>query len=548
MSPNSSRKKQQFPSSVSKKGRTEAKRRRKPVKEPSKPRERGGAKPQGGLKDCLAVMDGISDPAWVKDRRGVFRAVNLAWTKLIGKAPEEVVGRPETEVFGDELARKLHKQDLETIRSGTPRRVEECFNIKGGPTWFDTVITPYLDEKGAPAGVIGIARNITQRKHMEERFLRTQRMESLGALASGIAHDLNNILGPILMSASLLDENIQQESNRELVSIIKEAAQRGADIVNQVLTFARGTRGQRKPLEPRLLVKQIERILQKVMPKSITFVTQLSSDLFNITGDATQLHQVFMNLCVNARDAMPGGGTLTLAGYNAEIGQAEADRNRDARPGRYVCIAVADTGVGVPEAIRTRIFDPFFTTKDVGKGTGLGLSTALAIVKNHGGFVTLDSEVGKGSIFAVYLPATERALVPEKPVPQAPLPSGQGELVLVVDDELPICKMVQTILGKKSYRVLTALSGRDALRLFAENRAEIRAVITDLAMPEMNGLELIKALKAKDPDLPIIASTGQSSEHRYHELGPLDVAWQLSKPYGAQQLLSVVREAVAKRK
>ncbi|XHR26845.1 MAG: ATP-binding protein [Chthoniobacteraceae bacterium] len=495
----------------------------------------------------MAMLKGIPDPAWMKDKNGIFLAVNHAWTKFLRKPAKAVLGRSVLEVFGEEIGRRLYLQDLDVIKTGAPRRFEEFFMVDGKPAWIDTIITPYLDSENCAAGTIGVARDITERKQTEERFLRTQRMESLGVLASGIAHDLNNILGPILMATSMLQENIKDEANRELIGIIEEAAQRGTDIVGQVLMFARGAKGQRKTVDTRHLLEQVGRILRKAMPEAVNFVTSLPEDLSNITGDLTQLHRVFMNLCVNARDAMPSGGLLTLSGHNTEVDRAAAKHNPDARPGRYVCITVTDTGIGIPEQIRETIYDPFFTTKEIGKGTGLGLSTVLAIVKNHDGFVTLDSKVGKGSVFSVYLPATQGKAQPEKPQPVTVSPNGEGEVILVVDDELPICKMIETILTKKGYRVLTALGGHEALRLFAGQQGQIRAVLTDLAMPEMSGVELIRRLKAAQPGLPIIASTGQSSEQRYSDLDTLDVQWRLSKPYGAQQLLAIVREALTSR-
>ncbi len=494
-----------------------------------------------------AMLNGIPDLAWMKDKDGIFLAVNKAWTKFLNKPARAAVGRSVLEVFGEEVGRRLYLQDLDIIKAGVPKRFEEFFMVNGKPVWVDTIITPYLDAKNCVSGTIGIARDITERKHAEERILRTQRMESLGVLASGIAHDLNNILGPILMATSMLQENIKDEANRELIGIIEEAAQRGTDIVGQVLTFARGAKGQRKTVDTRYLLEQVERILRKAMPETVKFITNLPEDLSNITGDLTQLHRVFMNLCVNARDAMPSGGQLTLSGHNTEVDQVAAEHNPDAQPGHYVCINVADTGIGIPEQIRETIYDPFFTTKEIGKGTGLGLSTVLAIVKNHGGFVTLNSKVGNGSVFSVYLPSTQSKVQPEKAPPVTLPPNGKGEMILVVDDELPICKMIETILTKKGYRVLTALGGHEALRLFAEHHEQIGAVLTDLAMPEMGGVELIRRLKAAQPGLPIIASTGQSSEQRYNDLNSLDVQWRLSKPYGAQQLLAIVREAVTSR-
>lgn len=494
-----------------------------------------------------ALINGIPDPAWLKDTEGVFLAVNQAWTVSTGKKAADTIGKSDVEIFGPETAARFHRQDRHVLRTLQPVRVEELLVTHEGNRWFDTVITPLLDDSGKAIGTIGIAREITERKLLEEQFLRTQRMDSIGSLAGGIAHDLNNILGPILMSSSMLQEEVPPATRRELVNIIQEAAQRGADIVNQVLTFARGAKGQRKILEPRVLVRQVERILRDILPKSITFCTSLPDGLWNVVGDTTQLHQVFVNLCVNARDAMPAGGTLEISASNWELDQRACAKFHDAKPGRYVRIVVSDTGAGVPESIRDKIFDPFFTTKELGKGTGLGLSTVLGIVKHHDGFVGLDSTEGLGSQFSVYLPATAKTLTQDRLKPPSNLPSGHGELILVVDDEVAICKMAGTILQKQGYHVITALGAREALQLYRENRRRIDAVVTDLAMPTMDGIELIKELKSIDPALPIIASTGQSVEQRYKELIPLNVRWKLSKPYTAQELLAAVHEAVEKQ-
>jgi CheY-like chemotaxis protein len=369
-------------------------------------------------------------------------------------------------------------------------------------------------------------------------------MESIGSLASGITHDLNNILGPIMMSASMLrDEDMPKQTSEELIGIIQEAAQRGADVVRQVLTFARGAKGERKPVEPRFLIRQVEHILKEILPKSITFTSTLSDGLWNVTGDLTQLHQVFVNLCVNARDAMPDGGTLRLSAKNCDISPATASKIPDAKPGRYVRIMVADSGIGIPEEILGKIFDPFFTTKELGKGTGLGLSTVLGIVKSHVGFVTIDSKVGKGSKFNVYFPATEAILLPAKPTEKTPLPSGAGEGILIVDDELPICKMAGAILQKKGYHVLSAPDAREALEIYSQQAGAIHAVLTDLAMPGMDGQALIRALKEMNPAPVVIASTGQSG---YKEPFSHGAEFFLAKPYNAEQLLAIVHQAVCK--
>ncbi|MDD5349949.1 MAG: PAS domain-containing protein [Chthoniobacteraceae bacterium] len=488
-----------------------------------------------------ALLNGIPDPAWMKNKDGVFLAVNRAWTHFIGKNEADVTGRPDCEIFGHDTAAKVRQQDLAVLKSRQPLRIEECFPGPHGPAYFDTVLTPLCDEQGEAFGIIGIARDVTERKRMEEQFLRNQRMESIGSLAGGIAHDLNNILGPIMMSASMLREDTSRQTAEELITIIQEAAQRGADIVSQVLTFARGAKGERKPMEPRFLIRQVERILKEILPKSITFTSSISEGLWNITGDLTQLHQVFVNLCVNARDAMPDGGTLRLSAKNCEVSPGIAAKIDGAQPGRHVRMMVADSGTGIPEEIIGKIFDPFFTTKELGKGTGLGLSTVLAIVKSHNGFVTIESKLGKGSKFSIFLPATEETLRPAKPEEKSALPSGSGETVLIVDDEVSICKMAGTILQKKGYRVLCAPGAKEALEIYRQHGGAIQAVLTDLAMPGMDGRALTRALKEINPAAVVIASTGQSS---YKEPDQHGGEFFLAKPYSAGQLLRTVHLAI----
>jgi PAS domain S-box-containing protein len=492
------------------------------------------------------IFNGICDPAWMKTTEGVFLAVNRAWCAFVGKEEAEALGKKDSELFDSEVLKKIHQQDALVISSGKPLRVEELLPTHQGDAWFDTVITPIPDPQGRIAGVIGIARDITERKQMEEKFLRSQRMESIGALAGGIAHDLNNILGPIMMSASMLRETHSQDTRNELISAIQEATQRGADIVRQVLTYTRGTKSERKPLNTRTLVVQVERILREILSKSITLNTSLSQDLWNITGNPTQLQQVLVNLCVNARDAMPHGGLLSLQARNCEIKPPAADPN--AAPRRFVKIEVIDTGIGISREIMGKIFEPFFTTKEPGKGTGLGLSTVQGIIKSHGGFITVDSEIGQGSKFSVHLPATSQTILlpapSTKPRPDA-TPKGQGQKVLVVDDELPICKMVETILNSKGYHTLTSLSAHEALDLYAKQGSDIQAILTDVAMPDMDGVALTRKLKTINPAAVIIASTGQPLELRQRELEAMGVHHFLAKPYNAHQLLEIVQQALA---
>ena len=492
-----------------------------------------------------SILNSIPDPAWMKSSEGIFKAVNQAWCAFAGRDAASVIGKTAGELFSPEIAEKFHQVDSTVLKTKEPLRLEEHLSHDPEKAWFDTVITPLLDEQGEVQALIGIARDITQRKLMDEHFLRNQRLETIGSLAGGIAHDLNNVLGPVLMSASMLGcENLPPETFRELIAIIQEAAQRGVDIVSQLLTFARGSQGECRVLDPRILISQVERIFKETLPKTIHFDVSLPEKLWNVMGDLTQLHRVFVNLCVNARDAMPEGGTLSLSAKNFKVCKKFASKIPSAKTGRYVRINVTDTGIGIPREILAKIFDPFFTTKASGKGTGLGLSTVLGIVKSHGGFVTIASKIRKGSTFSIYLPSTTENPKPAKPQDDSPVPPGKGEVILVVDDEASICKMARTILTSTGYKIITASDGKEALDLFKKHDGAIHAVLTDLAMPAMDGVALTRALRELSPSLPVIASTGQSAELRYKEMRHLNVRSFLSKPYSAQQLLAVVHHAL----
>ncbi|MCX6966243.1 MAG: PAS domain S-box protein [Verrucomicrobia bacterium] len=488
------------------------------------------------LPDVIYEFDAVT---------GNITFLNLEFERVTGWSRSEWIGKPFMNLLHPDDLPRAQAAFLKNCRGKTPGRNE--FRILCKPGHYATGEFTSIPQihNGKVVGELGIARDITERKQMEEHLLRNQRLESIGSLAGGIAHDLNNILGPIIMSASMLGEDLPKQTSQELVVIIREAAQRGADIVNQVLTFARGAKGEHEILQPCLLIDQVKRFLQEALPKTVAFKVSLSEGLWNIAGNMTQLHQVLVNLCVNARDAMPEGGDLSLSAKNFVVCEQFAAKVPEAKAGRYVRINITDTGTGIPREILQKIFDPFFTTKAQGKGTGLGLSTVLGIVKSHGGFVTIDSKIRKGSKFSVYFPATAESQAPSVFRTQAPTPRGKGELILVVDDEISICKMAKTILTKTGYKILTAAHGKEALELLKQHGSAIKAVLTDLAMPVMDGVALTRALKATHPSLPIIASTGLAAELRYKELRCLNVQSFLSKPYSAQQLLAVVHHALS---
>jgi PAS domain S-box-containing protein len=403
------------------------------------------------------------------------------------------------------------------------------------------------DDSKEPKSMLMINSDITETKKLESQFLRAQRLESIGTLASGIAHDLNNILSPILMATGILRQSLRPE-DQQMVSIIEGSAERGAGIVKQVLTFARGVEGERVLLQPKHLLTEMVKVMVQTFPKNIDIKTQFVPELWTISGDATQLHQVLLNLCVNARDAMsPGGGILKVSCENVEVDQELASLNPGASLGPHVCFQVTDTGTGMTPEVMEKIFNPFFTTKEQGKGTGLGLATVIGIVKGHKGFLSLQSEVGVGTTFKAFIPATTEARVEEKDDENVATLRGNGEAVLVVDDESSIREVIVGTLEAHNYRCYTAEDGTDALALYFERRGSIDIVITDLHMGIMDGVTLSRSLKKLTPDCRIVVSSGHIQKENEEALAALGVKVLLQKPYTAEKLLRSVKHALAEK-
>jgi two-component system, cell cycle sensor histidine kinase and response regulator CckA len=410
----------------------------------------------------------------------------------------------------------------------------------------DCRATLIRDPAGEPRSLLLINTDITEQKKLEMQLLRAQRLESIGTLAGGVAHDLNNVLGPILMGAESLRCNRTGEHAAAMISLIEESARRGSSIVKQVLTFARGVEGERVLINPRHLIDEMVEIGKRTFPKTIEVTGKYPEHPWAISGDPTQLHQVLLNLSMNARDAMGNGGSLILAAENVEVDDNFAAMMPGAKAGSYATLRVSDTGVGIPRALVEKIFEPFFTTKDPGKGTGLGLSTSLGIVKSHAGFISVSSEQGRGTTFTVFLPAVQADVAPcRKEAP--PVTKGNGELVLLVDDEMNVRRVAKMTLETHNYCVLEANDGPEALAIFAQHKDSISVVLTDLIMPYIDGVALIRALKRIKPDMIFIASSGQDAEPRLVELQGLGVVNFLCKPYDTRKLLTVLESAVSKQ-
>jgi signal transduction histidine kinase len=401
-----------------------------------------------------------------------------------------------------------------------------------------------VQERTAELALINdrLIQEIAERKRLEAQFLRAQRLESLGTLATGIAHDLNNILTPILAIVQLLPLKFTNldEHTQHLLHIIEDSAHRGADLVQQILSFARGVEGKRAAVPIPILIQEVTQILRQTLPKTIAIQVTIAEGIGVVYGDATQLHQVLMNLCVNARDAMPNGGLLQIS-VNAQTLDDQAQQiHLDAIAGEYIVISIQDNGLGMSSSILDRIFDPFFTTKTVGQGTGLGLSAVLGIVKSHAGFVDVESEVTQGSLFRVFLPIYQAATCALEQ--DFDLLAGEQELVLIVDDEASIREIAKATLETYNYRVLTASDGMEAIALYSEYQSEIEIVLMDLMMPIMDGFSTISSLRQFEPCLAAIAMSGLSSMEMVNQAERMGFQGFLQKPFSAKDLLQALHE------
>ncbi len=396
-------------------------------------------------------------------------------------------------------------------------------------------------ESGEPRAILLINSDVTEKRELERQLLQTQRMESIGRLASGIAHDLNNVLSPILVSLELLKEQYGLEQENRLLETLESSALRGAELVRQILGLTRGFEGQPITIDPFELVQEVRSIAQETFPKNIDIQLTRPDEIWSLEVDPTQLHQVLMNLVVNARDAMPFGGRLTLSIENVEVDDVFAGMRPRLLPGPYLRITVEDTGVGIPDELKEKIFEPFFTTKERGQGTGLGLSTCFTLIAGLGGHIELKTQLGKGTSVQLYLPAQPSAVpTPVSAQPRAEIPQGQGETVLLVDDEETVLVTTGHALRRNGYRVLVARNGAEGVSTYLQNRDSIACVVTDISMPIMDGPALILALRSVVPEVKIIGSSGLTSKEQLNRTLEVEVDEFVPKPYTTNQLLDTI--------
>jgi len=489
---------------------------------------------------CL--VEATTAIVWDTPASGEFEAEQPGWTAFTGQSFAEYRGWGWLEAIHPEDRPTTAQIWSDAVASRSIYQVEHRLRASD-QTYRDMVAraVPILADDGSIVQWTGIHTDVTEQKLIERQLLRAQRMEGIGTLAGGIAHDLNNALAPIIMALDLFKMRFPDQASQELIVTIRSSASRGADMVRQLLSFARGDEGRRVEVRVNEVLGEVAKIANDTFLKSIRVRTILPPELGTVTGDATQLHQVLLNLCVNARDAMPGGGTLTLSAENFQADELFAGLNREARPGPYVCVQVEDSGEGMPAELIEKIFDPFFTTKEVGQGTGLGLSTSLGIVKRHGGFLHVQSAPGKGTCFRIYLPVRDgpSSGVTEEIVTE--VPCGAGELILVVDDEEAVRRLTQLTLQAHGYRVVLASGGSEATAIYAARHVEIAAVLTDMMMPGMGGAAVIKVMRGINPSVRIIAASGLADFAPAAETGSIGSYHYLCKPYTHEILLKAIR-------
>lgn len=468
--------------------------------------------------------------------------------RLVNRQAEEIIGRPRADLAGRTLQETLLASGL--LPPGQPlpspgeasRSVRLSGRRKDGSEFQGDLHVQALDT-GPGGGRVVQIDDVTEQERARRNELRAQRMESIGTLAGGIAHDLNNALAPIAMGLELLRARYPQ--NASLIDTMEKCTRRGAGMVKQLLTFARGSEGERRSLQPRRIIDEMAQIIRSAFPKNITLEVELAPGLWDVLGDATQLHQVLLNLCVNARDAMPDGGTLSIEARNAAVDETFASGTDGARAGNFVRWTVRDTGTGMPPDVIRRIFDPFFTTKEQGKGTGLGLSTVLGIVRSHEGFLRVDSTPGIGSAFEIYLPAATAASAAPAGEERPGAFRGNGETILVVDDEDTVREISRTVLTGLNFNVLLAGDGTEALIQVADHPGDIRLVITDYDMPHMNGQMLVPALRRMIPDARIVLASGTLDEQKTAALAVEGVDAILDKPFSQAKLVEALRQALS---
>lgn len=496
------------------------------------------------IRELADFLNQAREAVIVTDLEGRITFWNQGAERLTGWTPAEAVDKCFGDLCGPATSAQLATAGRIALQAGAWIGEVEFADRQQALRLVELRMSLILDDAGRPRARLALGTDVTERKKLEEQFLRAQRMENIGLLAAGIAHDLNNMLAPILLAAPMLRDHVADAGALELLKAVEESAQRGANLVRQILAFARGASGDQRVLPLKHLVREVASVIAGTFPKSIRLEEFIPNNLWPVKINPTQIHQVLLNLALNARDAMPDGGTLRLRVENRVLDSAVAAAIVGGLAGAYLVLRVEDTGTGISPEVLKQMWEPFFTTKEPGKGTGLGLSTVRGIVENHNGFIQVTTGIGVGTTFEVYLPAAEEPSTDRSSPVSCPLPFGKGELILVVDDERAIREMTLTMLTRNGYRVILAGDGTEAVAVFAQRAAEIRLVITDLHMPNLDGVMLGRVLRRINPATKMLVMSGMNQalgnrpDYRPEEFGD----GFLAKPFKAGILLARVHE------
>jgi PAS domain S-box-containing protein len=499
------------------------------------------------IRELVGLLDKARDAIVVSDLAGRVTFWNQGAERLSGWAAADAMGRQLEDVFGPEARAGILAARQEVDADGEWRGVFTVRNKAGIPLQVEIGATLIRDEAGQPRARLSIATDVTEKKRLEEQYLRAQRLESLGMLAAGISHDFNNILAPILLAVPMLRDHATEPGDLRMIEAVEKAAERGTGLVRQILGFAHGSSGEHRLIQVKHLFRDVGHLIEETFPKNIRLEQDIPSDLWPIKANPTHIHQVLLNLCVNARDAMPHGGTLSLRAENCALdffgAQEIAGAIPTARPGSYIVLQIGDTGTGIPPEVLARMWEPFFTTKGTGKGTGLGLSTVRGIAEAHAGFIAVQTAPDRGTTLRVYLRVDERDRLDHQPSSAHPLiPRGHDELILAVDDEPNIQALTHALLTRHGYRVLTAGDGTEAVALFAPRGNEIRLVITDLNMPNLDGAALAGVIRFINPAVKILAVSGMRSPGPSIPKPETFADGFMLKPFRAEALLELVHK------
>ncbi len=503
------------------------------------------------------VAENISDVIWYMNQELNLTYISPSITRQRGFSPEQALSFSVDEIIPFEalsLAKRVFQGEAHKKRNSTVEMLPKTFELQapcqdGSLIWVETTITIVSDEHEEPVGILGVSRDITGRKHAEiarinaeQQLLQSQKMEAIGRLAGGVAHDINNILGAIMTTASMIRlEAIETEQDPENAKTILLACKKGCDLTRNILGFARKGKYVKTAVRLNSVIRGVESLLKRTISKRIKINTRMEDELRLIEADSSQIEHALMNVCINAADAMQNGGTLTIATDNVEL----LGRRHDGTglpPGDYVRLSVTDTGVGMDKPTLDKVFEPFFTTKPKGEGTGLGLSMVYGVIENHQGTVTIDSQPQRGTTVTFFIPsiASQARSLPTRDSILPPSETGQGG-ILIIDDEEMIRRSQQRVLEKLGYTVLVAENGKEALEIYREHKSEIGLVILDQIMPVMDGFETFPRLRSINPQVKVLLCSGYAKDEKIDALLENGASGFLQKPFD----LSVLSEEVA---